>query len=63
MVMAWIAVSKNGTIIICDRPPSRLGDFWSAGYDPCVRLLKGSAEKLTGHPMTWEDLPRELKEE
>jgi len=60
--MAFIAVDKNTTEWIYHYRPARLAEFdiFESPEDG-VKVPKGTAEKLTGKPMSWEDDPRELK--
>jgi len=59
--MAWIAVDSDGEELITDKRPKRGKHMWRVCDCDCVSVPKGSAEKLTGEPMAWNDSPRELK--
>jgi len=60
--MSWIAVDRDGSEYVYEIPPMlhRGVDMWEVAGD-CVEVPKGTAEKLTGSPMGWDDEPRELK--
>ena len=65
MNMAWVAVDKDGTEVICNPEPYRdTVDFmWcieSGFYSGAIGLPKGSIKKLIGRELTWEDEPVEL---
>lgn len=62
--MAWVAVDKDGTEIVCDgKPVERLSCIWSkSGVYELVELPKGSIKKLIGRELTWADEPVELKD-
>ena len=65
MNMAWVAVDKDGTEVICNPEPYRdWVDFMQCVeniFDPCaIGLPKGSIKKLIGREITWEDEPVEL---
>ena len=58
--MAWLAVNKNGTELVCDREPYLEWDsFWSCISDN-VSIPSGTIEKILGRKLTWEDKPVEL---
>ena len=64
--MAWIAVDEGGNEFICGGlkgKPTRSPTLpeWVYFGDDWFYVPNGTAEKLTGKPMTWEDCPRELK--
>lgn len=68
MNMAWVAVDKDGTEVICNPEPYRdTVDFmWcieSGFYSGAIQLPKGTIKKLLGRKLTWEDEPVELKRE
>ena len=64
IVMAWLAVHKNGVEFVFDFEPERWNDsYWVVDYGDDVHLPKGSIKKLIGRDLTWEDEPVELKEE
>lgn len=56
--MAWLAVDKDETEIICDIEPNRSMDWW--GYCERIGLPSGSIEKLIGRKLTWQDEPVEI---
>lgn len=70
--MAWLAVNKNGTEIICMGKPKRLTcGVWRYRVQECsedgyvyvyhmIDLPTGAILKLIGRDMTWEDEPIEL---
>lgn len=60
--MAWIAVNRNGNEVIFEYKPKR-GKYYWQNPDDEVDVPKGIAEKLTGKPMSWNDEPKELKNE
>jgi len=64
--MSWIAVDDGGSESIFPVKPDRRSYCWAV-YDEeiqttyyGVEVPVGTAEKLTGRPMTWDDDPREL---
>jgi len=61
--MAFIAVDKNKEEFIYSEPPiGRIGDEWEEAWcSHTIEVPRGTAEKLTGKPMSWDDEPRELK--
>ena len=61
--MAWVAKNKCGEEYVYESEPYRKGDIWVIydWSDAVVQLPKGSIEKLTGSPMSWDDEPREVK--
>jgi len=61
--VAWIARDKDGTLVIYEDEPARDDDDleWVCDSGVFVVVPRGTAEKLTGKPMSWDDLPRELK--
>ncbi len=62
--MAYIAVDGDtGDECVYDTKPKRCLDFWKIVEGECVKLPKGSIEKLIGKKLTWEDEPVELKGE
>lgn len=66
VIMAWLAVGKDGSEFICSTEPYRdIDDLWCVEYTPesnIVQLPKGSIEKLIGRNLTWNDEPVELKD-
>ncbi len=61
-VIAWIAVDRKSKKFIFDGGPERVHSLWvTEGECWFVEVPKGTAEKLTGKPMTWADEPRELR--
>lgn len=66
VIMAWLAVDKDGSEHICSTEPYRdIEDLWCIENTPeseIVRLPKGSIEKLIGRKLTWNDKPVELKD-
>jgi hypothetical protein len=64
IVMAWVAVHKNGDEVIFDFEPYRWNDsFWVEDIADDIYLPKGTIKKLIGRDLTWSDEPVELKEE
>lgn len=62
--MAYVAIDGDTKEeYIYDSKPKRCLDFWKTTSGECVKLPKGSIEKLIGKKLTWEDEPVELKEE
>ena len=66
--MAWIAVDEDGTEYIFEDEPKiehyKIANttMWVTNSNDCYLYVPdGTAEKLTGKPMSWEDEPRELK--
>lgn len=66
VIMAWLAVDKDGSEVICSTEPYRdIDDLWCIENTPesnIVQLPKGSIEKLIGRKLTWNDEPVELKD-
>ncbi len=66
VIMAWLAVDKDGSEHICSTEPYRdIEDLWCVENTPdseIVRLPKGSIKKLIGRNLTWNDNPVELKD-
>ena len=68
IVMAWVAVDKNGSECIFEKKPFRLRKQWmipisfkNAEYCGFSDLPKGSIKKLIGRELSWNDEPVELK--
>ena len=68
--MAWLAVNKDGSEIVCNGELYRVGNEWGdtesqfMNYhdyvDTTCELPKGSIFKLIGRNLTWEDEPVEI---
>lgn len=65
IVMAFVAVDKDGTESVFDEKPymSGIGNYWVPDSEHYVEIPKGSIKKLIGRELSWEDEPVELKEE
>lgn len=64
MIMAWVAVDKDGSEFIFEENPIRKLDYFDVRYqfdDPVIQLPKGSIKKLIGIELTWNDEPVELE--
>lgn len=59
--MAWIAVDKDGEEYIYSSLPVRGDEGTFTSSDSWISLPKGSALKLTGFELTWEDEPIDLR--
>lgn len=66
--MAWVAVCKDGTELMCKNKPIRFLSGWEdtegeyEGFcDYSIILPNCSIQKLIGHSLTWDDEPVELK--
>lgn len=66
--MAWLAVNKDGTEIMCKNKPIKFLYGWEdtegeyeSYCDYSIILPSGSINKLIGRSLTWEDKPIELK--
>ena len=54
--MSWLAVDKDGYEYIYEQKPIRRDWFWDTTLpNKFVKLPKGSAKKLTGRDLTWDD--------
>jgi len=60
--MSWIAVDRNGREYIHEFKPLKFSTCYEYG-GALVCVPKGTAEKLTGSPMSWADEPREVIED
>ena len=68
IVMAWVAVNRNGDECIYEAMPERFYCVWAQTfceyenrvYD-YVELPKGSIKKLIGRELNWDDDPVELQ--
>lgn len=67
--MAYLAVNKDGSEIICEWNLYRLSVYWSDTdniledpyyVDTTCNIPKGSIFKLIGKELTWEDEPVEI---
>ena len=69
IVMAWVAVNKNGAEYIYEEIPERyFGLQWVPTFCECqdriydsIKLPHGSIKKLIGIELSWNDEPIELK--
>ena len=62
IVMAWVAVQKNGVEVIFDFKPKRWNNFyWVVEIGDDIYLPKGTINKLIGRDLTWQDEPVKLK--
>lgn len=57
--MAWVAVDKDGSEIICDYKLHRMNNYWGS-IGSRIILPQGSIKKLVGRELTWEDEPIEI---
>ena len=59
----WVAVDLNGAEwMFMDRPVRNDGVWFSStGIGNCFEFNEGTIESITGHPMTWNDEPVEVK--
>ena len=67
IVMAWVAVSKQGKEFISISKPIRATDEdnyhgWKDTFVE-ISLCSGSIKKLIGRELSWNDEPVELQEE
>lgn len=64
MIMAWVAVDKDGKeAIFSEKPIRALNCFWAV-IDADTQIIeppKGSIKKLIGRELTWDDEPVELE--
>ena len=58
--MAWLAVEKDGTEVICACFPYKKGDYWDC-LGGIIELPQGTIKKLIGRELTWNDEPVELE--
>lgn len=58
--MAWLAVDKDDSEIICYYKLHRMNNYWGS-IGSIITLPKGSIKKLIGRDLKWEDDPVELK--
>jgi len=62
--MAWIAVDEGGDEYMYDTKPKRgeLGvSEWQCQFGNPILVPKGTAKKLLGHDLSWDDEPEEIK--
>ncbi len=60
--MSHIAVDRNGSEWIFDQKPCRSANgYWITRHIcSCVRVPNGTAEKILGKKLTWDDSPAKL---
>lgn len=63
MIMAWLAVDKDGSEYVYQDKPIRKDKLFDRQEDESelVQLPEGSIKKLTGKELTWDDEPIELE--
>ncbi len=65
--MAYIAINENGDEAIFEDMPVRSNDSWvginryhTSESDKKITLPKGTASRLVGYQMSWQDEPKRL---
>lgn len=64
MIMAWVAVNKDGSELVFDKKPYRYEPFWIwclYSNTDAPKLPKGSIKKITGRDISWSDEPLLIK--